>query len=189
VPAKKSGKSGLSRRYAQALFQSASEDKVLDKVEADVNALVEAFENSSELRLAASNPVYAKADIIKAFAEVANLLKVQKTTSSFIELLAENRRLALIPYIAEEFYKQLAEARGEVKAYVTSAVALNATHKTNIQKALSQAAGKSVQLEVKVNKAILGGLKIQLGSELLDASVQGKLERLTRQQKIATLKK
>ena len=104
--------------------------------------------------------------------------KFQMTTLKFLGLLAENGRAAALPAVIDAFGKLSAAARGAVSAEVTTAVALTSAQSKGVAAALRQALGKDPEITTRVDPALLGGIKVKVGSRLFDASLKSKLDSL-----------
>jgi F-type H+-transporting ATPase subunit delta len=100
------------------------------------------------------------------------------TTLKFLGLLAANGRAAALPHVIDAFARLSAAARGAVSAEVTTAVPLTGAQARGVAAALRQALGKDPEIETRVDPAILGGIKVQVGSRLFDASLKSKLDSL-----------
>ena len=96
----------------------------------------------------------------------------------FLGVLAQNRRLAVLPEIVRAFASIAAAARGEVKAEVTSAHPLSATQLKALAAKLKAREGKDVTLSATVDPAILGGLVVRIGSTQIDSSIRTRLNSL-----------
>jgi F-type H+-transporting ATPase subunit delta len=105
---------------------------------------------------------------------------VDPQATNLAKLLIESDRVGEIAGIAGEFERLVDEAAGRVRATVTTAVELNAGERARVAEGLSQRLGREVRLEVVVDPRILGGLKVQYGDRLVDASVATKLQQLRR---------
>ncbi len=178
--AKSNSTSLLSRRYASALFELAQDEKAVDAVEADLATLVEALEQSEDLQTAIRNPILKKNQVGKAIQQIVEASGSHILTVQLCALLAENRRLALIPGIYAVFREQSMQARGELAAEIYSAHKLSATEKKDIMSKLKTASGFKIQIADTVKPELLGGLQIKLGSKLLDDSLASKLDRIGR---------
>ena len=168
----------VGARYAQALFDLALETKALPAVEADVVALKAALVESAELRRVLASPVFpaeAKAKVLTALAAKAEFGAV---TAKFLGVIAANRRADALPAAIASFQRLAAAYRGVVAAEVTSAVKLSAAQLKAVKASLQTAIGKAPEITAKVDPAILGGLKVRVGSRLFDASLRSKLDSL-----------
>ncbi|MGI8841542.1 MAG: F0F1 ATP synthase subunit delta [Caulobacteraceae bacterium] len=168
----------VGARYARALFDLAVETDALGPVEADLKSLKAMIAASADLRLLLASPALTAEDKAAGLAAIAARADFCDTTRRFLGLLAANRRVsALAPIIAA--FSALAEARrGVVAAHVVTAVPLSAAQAKGLAAALRAALGKDPQIETSVDPAILGGLKVRVGSRLYDASLKSKLDSL-----------
>jgi F-type H+-transporting ATPase subunit delta len=105
---------------------------------------------------------------------------VSPEMANFLGLLTRRGRLDLLPGILAAFGELAREARGVETATVTTAVPIDERQKTLIASRLTQRIGKTVQVETRVDPAILGGVVAQIGDDVIDGSVRGRLERLRR---------
>jgi F-type H+-transporting ATPase subunit delta len=105
-------------------------------------------------------------------------MKVEDLTRNFVLVIARNRRLFALREIAEAYLAELARRRGEVTAEVTAASELSDEQKKALTEALGKSVSGKVQLDVRVDPAILGGLIVRVGSRMIDSSVRSKLQRL-----------
>ena len=168
----------VAKRYADALFALASEQKQHDGVKQDMLALQSAFAQSDSLGKFIVNPVITRQQSAQVIEAVLESLKASALTRKFFALLALERRLAVAPIAAKLYLEQLAASRNELQVEVTSAKALSAAQVSEITTALSQSTGKTVSVNTSVNEELIGGLQVRMGSTLLDNSVAGKLARL-----------
>ncbi len=180
-------KARLARRYATALFELAQEKDALDAVQQDLDALTQTITAHEELRNALRNPVLSRVALAAVFEELAKKLDISDLTRQACLVMGSQRRLALLPEIKDAFNALLEDARGEMRAHITSAVTLSGDHKKSLTKVLGDMTKKKVHLEQDVDEAILGGLVIKLGAVMVDASIRGKLERLRLEQKKVSL--
>lgn len=165
-------------RYAQALFDLALETGRLDAVRDDLKSLKAAWIDSADLRRLATSPVISADDQGKGLTAVAAKAKFEKTTTNFLGLLAQNGRARDLPGVIAGFETRYARHTGVVAAEVVSAQALDAKQVAAITAALSKSLGKAPELTTRVDPAILGGLKVKVGSKLFDASLKTKLDQM-----------
>ncbi len=158
----------------------ATEAKAVEKVEKDLRELQNMIDASSDLKSLLENPLVNRGQQQKALQALAAKAGFQKLTSQFIGVLSENRRLAALPAIIGAFSDELAKSRGEVQAKVETAYALTPAQTKQLQEQLAAAMSSNVTLDVSVNKDLLGGMIVTVGSRMVDDSVKRKLERLRR---------
>jgi F-type H+-transporting ATPase subunit delta len=170
--------SNVGDRYAQALFDLASDEKRVAAVEADLKSLKVALAESRDLRVLVGSPAFGAEEKGRGLAAIADKAKFNATTKKFLGLLAANGRASALPAVISGYEALSAKARGAVSAEVTTAVPLTAAQSKGVAAALRQALGKDPEIETRVDPAILGGIKVQVGSRLFDASLKSKLDSL-----------
>ena len=170
--------SGVEGRYANALFQLATEQKSVDKTGAELAAFQATVDASPELKRLVHSPIYSAADQIAAIETISTRAGIGGTTLNFLKLVAKNRRLAAISRIIATYATLLATSKGEVQAEVASAEKLSDKHIKDIKAALKASIGRDVQLSTRVDSSILGGLIVKVGSRMLDNSLKTKLQNL-----------
>jgi F-type H+-transporting ATPase subunit delta len=170
--------SGVPGRYANALFQLATEENSVDKTGNELATFQAAIEASPELKRLVGSPVYSADEQIAAIGGLCDKAGIGGTTLNFLKLLAKNRRLSAISAIIATYATLLATAKGEVQAEVASAEKLSDKHIKDIKAALKASIGREVQLATRVDPSILGGLVVKVGSRMLDNSLKTKLSNL-----------
>ena len=169
----------LGGRYALALFELAGDGKSIDRVEQSLAAVRDALDQSDEFRSLTTSPLVARGAATKAVLATADELGVDATTRSFLGVLAENRRLAALPAIIRAFRQLAARHRGEATAEVTSAHPLGAEQVDELKQQLRLRLGREVSVELSVDPALLGGLVVRIGSQMIDSSIRTRLNGLT----------
>jgi F-type H+-transporting ATPase subunit delta len=170
--------SEAGQRYAKALFDLASETGALRAVEADMTSLSLALAESADLRRLLDSPTFSVADKARGLAAIAAKAKFNAVTAKFLGLLAANGRSADLNVAIAAFQAMAARARGAVSAEVISASPLTAAQAKGVAAALRTALGKDPEVTTRVDPALLGGLKVRVGSRLFDASLKSKLDSL-----------
>lgn len=170
--------SAAARRYAEALFDLALAEGALDRVDADLDALAAAVEASDDFRAFLTSPVYDAVDKAQAIAAIAKRAGVSPLTENFLGVVAKNRRLFALPGMIAAFRRRLADHRGEISAEAIAAAPLNADQTKRLRGEIERIVGKAVDLSVKVDAELLGGLVVKVGSTMIDSSLRTKLNRL-----------
>ncbi len=168
----------VGARYAQALFDLAVEETAIAAIEADLKALKALVTESEDLRRLLASPRFSAEDKAKGLAGIAARAGFHKTTEKFLGLLAANRRTASLGNIIGAFERLAAARRGQVSAQVVTAIPLTDAQTRGLTAALRQALGREPEIDATVDPAILGGLKVRVGSRLYDASLKSKLDTL-----------
>ena len=169
----------LGGRYALALFELAESAKAIDRVEQSLRSVRDALDGSDDFRALIASPVVQRGAATKAVLATADQLGVDPTTKSFLGVLAENRRLGQLPAIMRAFRLLAARHRGEVTAEVTSAHPLNDDQVSALKQQLRQRVGREVNVDLAVDPALLGGLVVRIGSQMIDSSIRTRLNALS----------
>ena len=165
-----------ARRYAEAAFQLATRDDSFDAWAADL-AIAEQLVGDPRVARIVSNPSVPRADR-EATLERLFAKRVSPLALHLVRLLDQRGRLSLLPAIAAQFTRQLDALRGVVAASVTSAAPLEKDEVAAIGARLESMTGQTVKLTTTVDASLIGGLTVQVGDRMIDASVRGRLERL-----------
>ena len=167
----------VARRYAKALFtvgqkQGAAELETYGKQLAELSgALAESPEAVRFFR----NPVFSVEEKKVVLGQIIEKLGLTKSLSNFVNLLADKSRLVSLPEIAEDFKAMLDELNGIVSGKLVTAVALSDTRKVELKERLEKQTGKKLVLDFDTNAEILGGIVLQIGDSVLDASLRAQL--------------
>ena len=167
--------SGMAGRYATALFELALESKAVDQLQADLKRFDALVTSSPDLTRLVRSPVFSAEEQAKALAAVLDKAGITGIAANFLRVVAGNRRLFAIAQMIRGFNALVAKHKGEVTAQVTVAEALSDARLNDIRDALKQVTAKDVQVDVTVDPSIIGGLKVKLGSRMVDASLRTKL--------------
>lgn len=165
----------MAGRYANALFELALEEKKLDAVNADLDRFDALIGGSPDLERLVRSPVFSADEQGKALAAILNKAGIGGITANFLNVIAGNRRLFAVRDMIKNFRKLLAQHKGEVTAEVTAAEKLSDTQLGALKAALKSVTGKDVDLNVRVDPAVIGGLVVKLGSRMVDSSLRTKL--------------
>jgi F-type H+-transporting ATPase subunit delta len=167
--------SGMAGRYANALFDLARDGDAIDAVQADLERFDVLVAESADLNRLVRSPVFSAAEQLDALSAVLDKAGIGGLTAKFLKLITTNRRLFAVRDMVRGYRKLVAEHKGEATAEVTVAEALKDEHLGALRSALKAVSGKDVDLKVKVDPAIIGGLVVKLGSRMVDTSLRTKL--------------
>ena len=168
----------LAGRYATALFGLARDQQQIDAAARSLDSLEAALAGSNDFRALVSSPLVSRANSAKAIAALIPTLGVDPITAKFLGVLADNGRLGELRNVIRAV-RQLASAhRGETTAEVTSAHPLGDGQVAALKAKLKTRLGRDVAIDAKVDPALLGGLVVRLGSQMIDASIRTKLNTL-----------
>ena len=166
----------IARVYADALFRAAQEEGKLDEIHDQLNQFVDALSDSRDLQLFLFSPYFSSNEKREGLRKT--LEGADDELLNFLELLAEKHRMPVIFRIRRSFEHMWAKENKRLEVTVTSAVDLDPEISERIGAEIEQQTGQTVELSSRVDNDILGGLVVQVGNMVLDASVRNRLEKL-----------
>ena len=164
----------LAGRYAAALFQAASVKNEEQKVQADLGS---AHKLLLDAMAALRHPRVSPASKKKLLHDALDG-KVGATTLKFLDLLVDKKRFDLMVMVASVYARLAAEKRGAAKAHVRTAVALSSDAQQQLVVKLKKFTGKDIELDIKEDPELIGGITVKIGDWVLDSSLRGQLRRL-----------
>ena len=167
-----------SERYALALFELVNENSEVDAVEASIIFLLETFKKNPEFRSFLKNPTYQQEAQSKIFKEISKILKLNQTLHNFLQLIISKRRIYFLDIILEKFVKLNSKRKGNIEALLISSKDISQDERNNINQEISKAIKSNINFTYKTDKSLISGVKIQVGSLLIDTSVSNKLKRI-----------
>lgn len=169
---------GIAGRYAQAVFDIATEEGTLPAAEADLEALEAALAESSDFRDFIASPLIGREEMGAAMAAIAERMGLSRVMRNTLGLMAQKRRLFVLPQFVAALRALIARSRGEITAEVVSAQPLSPEQERRLAATLSEAEGRTVRLRTRTDPSLIGGLVVRLGSRMIDTSVRTKLGRI-----------
>ncbi|ESW20863.1 hypothetical protein PHAVU_005G021000 [Phaseolus vulgaris] len=173
---------GGSGNYASALYIASVKANAIEKVESEILQFVEAVKNSSKFSQFVKDVSVAKAIRVKVIQEVCGEAKFSDLTKNFLVIVAENGRLKNLETIAKRFTELAMAYKGEVKATVTTVVALPPEEEKALKETLQEiiGSGAKVHLEQKIDPSILGGLVLEFSQKVFDMSIKTRAQQMER---------
>jgi F-type H+-transporting ATPase subunit delta len=168
----------MAGRYATALFELALEGNAIDAVKSDIDRFDGLMGESPDLMRLVRSPVFSAEEQTRALAAVLEPAGIGGLAAKFLKMVASNRRLFAVGGMIKAFRTLVARHKGEVTAEVTVADNLSPSRLADIKAALDAVTGKDVQVDVRVDPAIIGGLVVKLGSRMVDSSLRTRLNAL-----------
>lgn len=168
--------SGMAGRYAGALFELALEEKATDAVKADLDRFDALIAGSADLERLVRSPVFGVDEQLKALTAILDKAGITGLTANFLRVITTNRRLFAVREMIRAYRMLVARHKGEVSAQVTVAEPLSDSNLDALKGALKNVTGgKDIDLDVKIDPAIIGGLIVKVGSRMVDSSLRTKL--------------
>ena len=175
---------GMAGRYASALFDLARDQKAIDSVAADLKTFDLLVAGSPDLQRLVRSPAFSAEEQTRALAAVLDKAGVKGLAANFLKLVATKRRLFAVRDMIAGYGQLVDAAKGVKRAEVTVAEPLADAHLAALKDALRQVSGgQSVELSVKVDPSIIGGLVVRLGSRMVDGSLRTKLNSIRNRMK------
>jgi len=168
----------ISDRYGSALYDLASEKKCIDEILNDLDVIEKVMKESSELRHVIKSPLVNSEEKLNILLKIFAGLSFNSLTTTFLKVLDNNKRISNLSTIILQFKKINSEKRGDIAADVTSANELSKDEKNNITNQLKNTLGQKLSLNFDVDKSIIGGLIVKVGSKMIDTSIANKINKL-----------
>ena len=168
----------VSDRYASALYDLAAEKKLVDPVVEDLSNLKNILKDNKELSLVVKSPLITSTDKLNIFESLLKKINANELTSTFLKVIEKNKRFSNLASIISQFMNINSQKRGDVLADITSADELNDDQKNNITNQLKSILGDKLSLSFDVDKNIMGGLIVKVGSKMIDTSLANKINKL-----------
>jgi F-type H+-transporting ATPase subunit delta len=168
----------VSDRYAAALYDLAAEKKLVDPVLEDLSNLKNMLKDNKELSLVIKSPLITSIDKLNIFESLLKKINANELTSTFLKVIQKNKRFSNLASIITQFMNINSQKRGDVLADITSADELNDDQKNNITNQLKSILGDKLSLSFDVDKNIMGGLIVKVGSKMIDTSLANKINKL-----------
>ncbi|MCR4400168.1 MAG: F0F1 ATP synthase subunit delta [Syntrophomonadaceae bacterium] len=167
----------VARRYAEALFAIAQDTQKVDEYQKELEMVAEVVGGNEDLKAFMFHPLVPpkeKKDVVaKLFGD-----KLSPVTTNFVNVVVDKRREIYLAAIAEEFKQMANEFKNVLFADLVSAREVPDPEIEALKSRLAEATGKTVELKVSVDPALIGGIKVRVGDRIIDASVRKKLDML-----------
>ncbi len=166
----------LARPYAVAVFKRAKETDSAKTWSKNLAFVASVFSNKSISDLI-DNPKIGKSALSTVLLDISEG-QIDQEGQNFLKILIENNRLSLVPAITQLFETYKAEDEGSIEIDVTTAFAFTDETKKKFSSTLKKVFGKKVNMKVAVDSALIGGVLVRAGDQVIDASVRGQLQQL-----------
>jgi F-type H+-transporting ATPase subunit delta len=171
--------SGMAGRYANALFELALDNKAVDSLKEDLDQFDALVAGSPDLDRLVRSPAFGADEQLKALSAVLAKAGIKGLAANFLKVITANRRLFAVRDKLRAFRALVARHTGEVTAQVAVAERLSDNSLDALKSALkSVTGGKVIDIDVKIDPTIIGGLIVKVGSRMVDTSLRTKLNSL-----------
>ena len=166
----------MAGRYATALFELALDNKAVDAIKKDLDQFDALVTGSADLNRLVRSPAFGVDEQLKALSAILDKAGITGLAANFLRVITTNRRLFAVRDMIRAYRALVARHKGEVTAQVTVAEKLSDSNLDALKSALkSVTRGKDIDLDVKIEPAIIGGLTVKVGSRMVDSSLRTKL--------------
>ena len=169
------GVSGVSGRYGLALFELARDEGKLDEVSGSLDRFEGLLNDSPDLQRLLKSPVFSADEQLAAIGAVLDRAGIGGLASNLIRFVAQQRRLFALPGMISSFRALLARSKGIIPAEVRLAEEPSSKVMEEIRSSLREMTGSDVDLAVRIDPSLIGGMVVKIGSRMVDASLRTKL--------------
>ena len=177
MSSKKSFSSETANRYALALYELAVENSELPVVEKDINELLLIYKTNEELKNFIKNPTQSQSSQLVVLNKISIEMSLSKIVKNFLSILVTKRRIFFLHTIFKNFLLLASKKRGELKASLISSKYPGNDELKNLNSEISKVLGTVINFDYKVDENLIGGLKMQIGSLMVDTSIKNKLKK------------
>ncbi len=167
-----------AERYSLALYELSNEKSEQLEVEQSVKNVISILDHDKQIKNYLINPTKTSENQINLVKKISEIIKAPLLLKNFLFLLIKKRRIFFVENILKQYIKLSSEKRGEIVASLVSSKKISEDEIAKITKEFSDLIGSSINLNFKVDETLIGGLKLQVGSLLIDSSVKNKLKNL-----------
>ncbi len=173
----KSFSAETSDRYAAALYELSEENSELEIIEGNTSKMLSLYHASKELKNFITNPTYSIEIQINAINKISSIMKFSNTYKNFLSLLVVKRRIFFLEKIIQSFLNLAMKRKGKISGKLISSKKLSNDEVKNISKELSDSINGQITFDYELDESLIGGLKIQIGSLMIDSSIKNKLKK------------
>ncbi len=164
--------------YSQALFELASENKLINDIEQQVSSILKLINISNDFKDLIKDPTNKIEDQLKIINKISDQFKFNELLKKFLGFIVSKRRFFYLEKILNDFLNICSNSRGEIQAELSSAKELNENEVNSIKDELTNTFGSNIKLSHKYDPSLIGGLIIKVGSIMIDTSIKNKLQQI-----------
>jgi F-type H+-transporting ATPase subunit delta len=166
----------IARVYAEALFEAAKEEGNLDAIHEQLGEFADALADNREMQLFLFSPYFSSAEKVEGLEKA--IADAEPELVNFLELLVEKHRMPVIFRIRRQLDELWKKENKRLDVTVTSAIELDPDVVESIGKRIEEQTGQTIELQSRVDENVLGGVVLQVGNVVLDASIRNRLDKL-----------
>jgi len=170
--------STIAKRYARAFFEIAGEEKRYEEYYRELGRFSAVLRENKSLEEFLANPIFAQPDKKAVVESVLEKIRISPLTANFLKLLADKRRIEILPDI-EHCYRELMDnALKKARVTVKTALPLSGELSRRLQSGLEELTGKEVEMTVLEEPSLIGGIVVRVGDTLYDGSIRAQLNNI-----------
>ena len=169
--------SEISKRYALALYELSKEQKQTEEFVSNMINFMKIFNSNKDLKNFVKNPTYSVENQKIVFDKILSLMNFNKLVKNFFSVLITKKRIFFLDQIIEEFLNLISIKRGEISGSLISSKEIDEKTILDIEKEISENIKRSIKLKSKIDKSLIGGVVVQIGSLMIDTSIKNKLQK------------
>jgi F-type H+-transporting ATPase subunit delta len=170
--------SGVPGRYATAVFNLFREEGQLKVLAKDVSKLAELIDVSNDFKKMIESPIIKREEQAQAVSAVAKKIKLHENTDNLLQLMARKGRVSILPRLVDDIGSLLENERDEISVEVISAETLNKDQIGKLEQAVSKILNQKAFMRVKLDRSLIGGMIVKIGSRMIDTTIKSKLVKL-----------
>tara|TARA_B100000945_G_scaffold302708_1_gene286566 strand:- start:362 stop:919 length:558 start_codon:yes stop_codon:yes gene_type:complete len=169
--------SEISQRYALALYELSKEKNATEEFVSNITTFKKLFNSNEELKNFVKNPTYSIEDQKIVFDQILTIMNFNKIVKNFFSILIIKKRIFFLDIIIDEFLKLISIKKGEISGSLISPKIIDEKTTRDIEKEISENIQRPIKLKSKIDESLIGGVVIQIGSLMIDASIKNKLQK------------
>ena len=169
--------SETANRYSLALYELAENNSELSVVEKNINELLFIYNSNEELKNFIKNPTQSQSNQLTLINKLSVEMNLSKIVKNFLSILVTKRRIFFLNTIFKQFLLLASKKRGELKASLISSKSLSSEELNSLNTEISKVLETVINFDYKVDESLIGGLKMQIGSLMVDTSIKNKLKK------------
>ena len=169
--------SEISKRYALALYELSKDQNQTEEFVSNMINFIKIFNSNKDLKNFVKNPTYSVESQKIVFEKILTIMKFNKMIKNFFSILIIKKRIFFLDTIVEEFLKLISLKQGEVSGNLISSKKIDEKTILDIEKDISENIKRPIKLKPKIDESLIGGIVVQIGSLMIDASIKNKLKK------------
>ena len=165
-------------RYSLALYELASESKLLTQIEDQCSSIINLISSNKDFSNLIKDPTSNREELLKVIENISKNYKFENLLKNFLSFLITKRRFFYVEQILKSFIETCSKKRGELKAELKSAKELSGDEISKITDELTKNFSSKIKLNYKHDQSLIGGLVVQVGSTMVDTSIKNKLQQI-----------